>query len=77
MIFTRKNLNLITLRLGLKKISISNRLDNGQEEKIIFFKPLFGTACNLLVALNTDTQYVAFRLLNLLEEVFYFSLRIS
>ena len=46
-IYTGKYLELNALRLGLKNISISNKLDNGQEEKIIFV-PLFGMACNLL-----------------------------
>ena len=63
MIYTGQNLKFNTFRLGLKNISISNRLDHGQEEKIIYitiFLPLFSMACNLLVALNTDTRSVAF-----------------
>ena len=63
MIYTGQNLKFNTFRLGLKNISISNRLDHGQEEKLIYitiFFPLFGMACNLPVALNTDTRSVAF-----------------
>ena len=63
MLYTGQNLKFNTFRLGLKNISISNRLDHGQEEKIIYitiFLPLFGMACNLPVALNTDTRSVAF-----------------
>ena len=59
--YTGQNLQLNAFWLGLKNISLSNRLDNGQEQKIIFFLPLFGMACNLSVALNTDTRSVAFR----------------
>ena len=33
--YTGQNLQLNAFRLGLKNISLSNRLDNGQEEKII------------------------------------------
>ena len=51
-IYTGKYLELNALRLGLKNISISNKLDNGQEEKIIFL-PLFGMAC-------TFTLYFSF-----------------
>ena len=33
--YTGQNLQLNAFRLGLKNISLSNRLDNGQEQKII------------------------------------------
>ena len=33
--YTGQNLKLNAFRLGLKNISLSNRLDNGQEQKII------------------------------------------
>ena len=62
MTYTGQNLKLNAFRLGLKNVSLRNRLDNGQEEKIIsFFLKLFGMACNLSVALKTDTRSVAFR----------------
>ena len=35
--YTGQNLKLNALRLGLKNVSLRNRLDNGQEEKIIYF----------------------------------------
>ena len=45
MIYTGQNLKFNTFGLGLKNISISDRLDHGQEEKIIYitiFLPLNG-----------------------------------
>ena len=41
MIYTGQNLKFNTFRLGLKNISISNRLDHGQEEKIIYITFFF------------------------------------
>ena len=37
MTYTGQNLKLNAFRLGLKNVSLRNRLDNGQEEKIIYF----------------------------------------
>ena len=60
--YTGQNLKLNAFRLGLKNISLSNRLDNGQEQKNnIIFVTAVCMACNLSVALNTDTRSVAFR----------------
>ena len=65
-LYIRQNLKSNTLRLGLKNIALSIGLDNGWEEKIIglcIFLQLFGMACKLPVALNTDMRSLAFRLL--------------
>ena len=62
--YTRKNLKWNNFRHGLKIISLNIGLDNGSEEKIweyISFPQLFGMACKLPVALNTDMQSIAFR----------------
>ena len=67
-ICTGQNVKLNSFRFWLKNISISNRLDNGQEEKMIPFKPLFRMARNLPVALNTDTRSIAFRYFDLFTE---------
>ena len=73
MIYTPQNLKVTAFRLGLKNISISNALDNGQEEKVIYiFLLLFAIACYLTVALNSDTRSVAFRLFNLFRESILF-----
>ena len=67
------NLKVTAFRLGLKNISISNALDNGQEEKVIYiFLLLFAIACYLTVALNSDTRSVAFRLFSLFRESILF-----
>ena len=72
-IYTGKYLELNALRLGLKNISISNKLDNGQEEKIIFV-PLFGMACNLLPlrrsfsVLSTACLWIKFLLFSISQD---------
>lgn len=38
------------------------------KKKLYFFLPLFGIACNLSVAVNTDTPSIAFRWFNLFRE---------
>ena len=63
----RRNLKSNTFQHGLRNISLSTGLDNGEEEKVmrIYFLQLFGMACKLPVALNTDMRSVVFRLFNL------------
>ena len=64
-LYIGQNLKSNTFRLGLKNIALSIGLDNGWEEKIIglcIFLQLFGMACKLPVALNTDMRSLAFRL---------------
>ena len=63
-IYTGQNLKSNAFRLGLKNISFSIGLDNGKRKKSIFLQ-LFGMACKLPVALNTDMRSVAFRFFSL------------
>ena len=63
-IYTGQNLKSNAFRLGLKNIYFSIGLDNGKRKKHIFLQ-LFGMACKLPVALNTDKRSVAFRFFSL------------
>ena len=63
-IYTGQNLKSNAFRLGLKNIYFSIGLDNGKRKKHNFLQ-LFGMACKLPVALNTDKRSVAFRFFSL------------